>query len=157
MSLLELRRQMARKRRKFIREEYNKYKRLKSKWRKPYGNQSKLRMHKGRKRTVEVGFRGPAEVRGFHPSGLEEVLVYNLKQLEGLKEKAVRIAATVGKRKKVEIVEKAKQLKLKVINPGQKKEEPEKKVEEKPKKEEKITKSKEKPKHESKASKKAGE
>jgi len=118
MSLVELRRKLSRKRRKFVRQEQNKYKKLKSKWRKPYGNQSKLRMHSGEMRTVEVGFRGPAAVRGFHPSGVEEVLVHNLRDLDGLKGKVVRIAAGVGKKKRLTIIEKATKLKLRVLNPG---------------------------------------
>ena len=64
---------------------------------------------------VSIGFRGPVEARGLHPSGSKEVLIHNSGELEGLKGVLVRIGATVGKRKKLEIIKKAQSLKLKVI------------------------------------------
>ncbi len=66
-----------------------------------------------------IGYRSPANLRGYHPSGLKEVLVHNLKELQGLHPKihAVRIAHQVGDRKRVAIIERADDLGLRVLNP----------------------------------------
>ena len=78
-------------------------------WRKPQGGQSKLRRHFGYRWNVpSIGYRGPKAVRGLHPSGFQEILVHNERQLEGLDatKQAVRIAHGVGTRKR-ELIEKA--------------------------------------------------
>tara|TARA_Y100001968_G_C18960726_1_gene527576 strand:+ start:112 stop:360 length:249 start_codon:yes stop_codon:yes gene_type:complete len=67
---------------------------------------------------VQVGFRGPASVRGLHPSGFEEVLVHNTKEVENVnpETQAVRISSTVGDKKRELIVKKADELKIRVFN-----------------------------------------
>ncbi|MEM5790951.1 MAG: eL32 family ribosomal protein, partial [Candidatus Aenigmatarchaeota archaeon] len=52
-------------------------------------------------------------------SGFKEVLVYNLKDLEKInpEKEAIRVAHAIGKRKKSEIVKKAEEMKIKVLNP----------------------------------------
>ncbi len=93
----------------FHRQEWFRYKKFGDEWRKPQGGQSKLRRHFGyRWNLPSVGYRGPREVRGLHPSGFQEVLVHNERQLEGLdpKTQAVRVAHGVGTRKR-ELIEKA--------------------------------------------------
>ena len=68
----------------------------------------------------QPGYGQPRKVRGLHPSGLKDVLVHNVKELAGLDKAvhAVRIARTVGKRKRAEIIKKAEELGLKVLNKG---------------------------------------
>ncbi len=93
----------------FHRQEWFRYKRFGDEWRKPQGGQSKLRRHFGyRWNLPSIGYRGPRAVRGLHPSGFQEVLVHNERQLEGLdpSKQAVRIAHGVGSRKR-ELIEKA--------------------------------------------------
>jgi large subunit ribosomal protein L32e len=93
----------------FHRQEWFRYKRFGDEWRKPQGGQSKLRRHFGyRWNLPSIGYRGPRAVRGLHPSGFQEVLVHNERQLEGLDpaKQAVRIAHGVGARKR-EMIEKA--------------------------------------------------
>jgi large subunit ribosomal protein L32e len=48
-----------------------------------------------------------------------EVLIHNFKELEKInpEKEAVKIASTVGKKKRQEIVKKAEELKVKVLNP----------------------------------------
>ena len=89
------------------------------KWRKPRGNQSKMRMHKAsRGARVQAGYGSPAAVRGFHPSGLRELLVHNVQQLSAVgKDFAVRIAHGGGGKKRAEIMKAAGEMKLKVLNP----------------------------------------
>lgn len=107
--LLALRALKSASRPAFHRQEWFRYKRFGDEWRKPQGGQSKLRRHFGyRWNLPSIGYRGPRAVRGLHPSGFQEVLVHNERQLEGLDpaKQAVRIAHGVGSRKR-EVIEKA--------------------------------------------------
>jgi len=118
--LLKLREEIASRRPEFVRQESWRYKRLKPSWRKPKGIDSKMRLRvKGWPKIVKVGYRGPAAVRGLHPSGFRDVLVYNVSDLERLNPEtdAARIAHTVGAKKRMEILAKAKELGIKVLNP----------------------------------------
>ena len=67
---------------------------------------------------VRVGFRGPKEVRGLHPSGFEEVMAYNVADLEGVdpKKQAVRIGSTVGTKKRLKIAKRAEELEIRILN-----------------------------------------
>ncbi|MCQ5375739.1 MAG: 50S ribosomal protein L32e [Methanomassiliicoccales archaeon] len=117
--LLALRRKISERRPAFFRQEWFRYKRLGEKWRKPRGLHSKMRRHyKYRPPVVSIGYRGPKKVRGLHPSGFEEVMVYNPSQLEGIdpKRQAVRIGSTVGYKKRIEIESKADQLGIRILN-----------------------------------------
>lgn len=94
---------------RFRRQEWFRYRMFADAWRKPQGGQSKLRRHFGYRWNIpSIGYRGPRAVRGLHPSGFQEILVHNPRQLEGLDvtKQAVRIAHGVGTRKR-ELIEKA--------------------------------------------------
>ncbi|MEM1559611.1 MAG: 50S ribosomal protein L32e [Candidatus Bathyarchaeia archaeon] len=106
---------------KFVRQESWRYARVDENWRKPRGVSSKMRRRmRGWPRIVSIGYGSPRIVRGLHPSGFREVLVYREEDLEGLdpERDAVRIAHTVGMRKRRAILDKARKLGLKVLNPG---------------------------------------
>ena len=106
---------------KFRRQEWARYARLGEKWRKPRGRDSKMRLRmSGRPSIVAVGYRQPKGVRGVHPSGLIEVLVNHPRDLESIdaRRQAVRIASGVGGRKRERILTRARELHLKVLNPG---------------------------------------
>jgi len=116
---LRIRREIARRRPTFYRQEWYRYKRLGLKWRKPQGGQSKLRRHLGyRINVVSIGFRGPRPTRGLHPSGFQEVLVHTVQELKGIDPKthAVRIGGGVGGRKRHAIQEEADELGLRILN-----------------------------------------
>ncbi|MHA1583070.1 MAG: 50S ribosomal protein L32e [Candidatus Baldrarchaeia archaeon] len=118
--LLELRKKIKSKKPGFVRYESWRYKRVKPNWRKPKGIDSKVReKRKGWIKMPDVSYRSPKVVRGLHPSGFEEVLVYRPEDLEKLDptKHAVRIAHTVGTRKRLVILEKAEELELVVLNP----------------------------------------
>jgi len=118
--LLELRKQIKARKPNFVREESWRYKRVKENWRRPKGIDSHMRKQKkGWPRRVKVGYRGPIAARYLHPSGYYDILVHNVAELSRLdrKKDAARIASGVGKRKRKEIIEKAKTLKIKVLNP----------------------------------------
>lgn len=118
--LMELRKALDRKRPEFIRDESWRYKRLKEAWRKPKGIDNKMRLQvKGWPKLVKVGYRGPKAVRDLHPSGLRDVLIHNVKELERLdpKRDGARIASEVGRKKRLEILSRAKKLGIRVFNP----------------------------------------
>ena len=103
----------------FKRQEWFRYAKLGEKWRKPKGIHSKMKRRlKRRQPIVDIGFRGPASVRGLHPSGFEEVLVYNVDGLEEIdpKVQAVRIGGTVGTKKRIAIEDRAAELGIRVLN-----------------------------------------
>ncbi|MEM3437184.1 MAG: 50S ribosomal protein L32e [Nitrososphaerales archaeon] len=120
MQLLKLRESIDDKRPKFVRQESWRYKRISERWRKPKGIDSKMRLRvKGWPKIVKIGYRGPRLVRGLHPSGYRDVLVHNLDELKGLdpKKDAARLASSLGAKKRAELLEKAKELGIKVLNP----------------------------------------
>ncbi|MBR4503732.1 MAG: 50S ribosomal protein L32e [Candidatus Methanomethylophilaceae archaeon] len=103
----------------FKRQEWFRYSKLGEKWRKPKGIHSKMkRQLKRRPPMVDIGYRGPASVRGLHPSGFEEVIIYNVDGLEGIdpKKQAVRIGGTVGTKKRIAIEDRADELGIRVLN-----------------------------------------
>ncbi len=103
------------------RQNTHKNKRIKKSWRKPRGRHSKQRLKlKSAPQMPEAGLRTNKEVRGKHPSGFEDVLVHrpeDLKELDSEKD-AARISSTVGAKKREMIVDKAEELDIKVLNPG---------------------------------------
>ena len=103
----------------FKRQEWFRYSKLGEMWRKPKGIHSKMRRHMERRSPmVDIGFRGPAAARALHPSGFEEVMVYNVDGLEGIdpKKQAVRIGGTVGTKKRMAIEDRADELGIRVLN-----------------------------------------
>jgi len=107
------------KRATFKRQCIHQKKKLDDVWRRPRGLQSKKRKQIRAKGPLpRPGYGAPSAVRGFHPSGYEEVLVFAPADLVGLnpETQAVRVAATVGNRKREAIQEKALELGLKVFN-----------------------------------------
>jgi len=106
---------------KFQRQESWRYKRLEGSWRKPHGIDSKMRKKvKGWPTSPTTGYRSPKNVRGLHPSGFVETLVYSVSDLAGVDPElqAIRIAHTVGARKRVEILALAEEKGIHVLNPG---------------------------------------
>ena len=117
---------MEKKRLKFRRQNWFRNKSLGEKWRKPRGRDSQQRVRaNGKGRMVSIGYRVPREIRGLHPSGLTEVVVKNpsdMAKIDASKEVA-RIASSVGLRKREQILKRANELKVRVVNPGVKKHE----------------------------------
>lgn len=119
--LLAARKKVAQRRPKFIRQESWRYDRLAENWRKPKGKDNKMRKQKsGMPALVKVGYRSPKAVRGLHPSGYRDNLIHNPAELNVLDptKDAARIGHTVGKKKRIEIINKALENGIKVINPG---------------------------------------
>ena len=104
----------------FVRQESWRYVRIHPEWRKPKGVDSKMRRQdKGWPPLVRVGYRGPAEARGLHPSGHYEVMVYRPADLDGVVpgRDVARIGGTVGAKKRSSILARATELGITVVNP----------------------------------------
>jgi large subunit ribosomal protein L32e len=116
---LELRKKVSQHRPDFIRQESWRYVRLAPTWRKPKGMDNHQRKQKkGWPALVKIGYGGPKIARGLHPSGYTDNLVYTLKDLEKLDPKTdgIRFGHTVGKRKRLAIITKAKEKNFKIFN-----------------------------------------
>lgn len=104
----------------FKRQEWFRYAKFKhATWRKPKGIHSKMKRRlKRRPPMVDIGFRGPVEARNLHPSGFEEVLVYNVDGLTDIdpKKQAIRIGGTVGTKKRMAIEDRADELGIRILN-----------------------------------------
>jgi len=119
--LLKIRSRINKKRPHFKRFESWRFVRIKDQWRKPRGIDNKMRTElQGWPKSVKIGYRGPAAVRGLHSSGLEEVMVWNIKDLEKVdpETQVARIGGTVGGRKKETMLKKAEELRIRILNRG---------------------------------------
>ena len=119
--LLRISKEKRRKQPQFRHEQAHRWTRVKDSWRKLRGIDNATReKRKGRIAMVSPGYRKPKAVRGMHPSRFIEVLVYRPADFEELNPEvhAIRIGATVGMRKRQEILKKADAMDLRVLNPG---------------------------------------
>lgn len=103
----------------FRRQHFWKYKRFgKSfKWRKPRGRKNAMKLRaRGKLPMPSTGYRTPVFGRHLHPTGLIETRVFNVDGLNGIDSKyIVRIASTVGRRKRRTIFTKAREMGLRMI------------------------------------------
>ncbi|MFW9799013.1 MAG: 50S ribosomal protein L32e [Candidatus Thorarchaeota archaeon] len=119
--LLRLAKEKRRRQPKFRHEQAHRWVRVSDSWRKVRGIDNATReKRKGRIAMVSAGYRKPKSVRGLHPSRFIEIYVERPSQVEGLDPEihAIRIGATVGLRKRQEIIRKADTLLVRVLNPG---------------------------------------
>ncbi|MFH1447307.1 MAG: eL32 family ribosomal protein [Candidatus Micrarchaeota archaeon] len=116
---METIRKQKKKKARFTRPNYGtpNRKRVKSGWKRPRGiDNKKKRKVKARGKEPNIGWRNARKIRGIHPSGSYEMLVRNLNDFDDIKGRLVRIASSVGKKKRALIKRKAEELKLTVLN-----------------------------------------
>jgi large subunit ribosomal protein L32e len=118
-TLLKLRKEMKRRKPRFIRQDYNKKGKIPVNWRESRGMDSKMRQKlRGYRRSPSKGYQTPAEVRGLHPSGYREVIVSTIATMESM-DKAVEgmvISRTVGNKRRIELIKKAQEKGIKILN-----------------------------------------
>ena len=118
--LLELRNKIKEKKPDFIRQDYQRRKRLarKLKWKKPKGIHSKIRHHfKGRRKMPSPGYKSPLRVRGLSTFGLKIVRVASVAELQKMqKNEGAIIPKSVGMKKRLEILKKAREINAAVLN-----------------------------------------
>jgi large subunit ribosomal protein L32e len=119
--LLKIAKQKKKHKPTFRHEQAHRWIRVSDSWRKVRGIDNATReKRKGRIAMVSSGYRTPKAVRDLHPSMYVEVRVHRASELEELDPEvhAVRIASTVGFRKRQEIMAAADAKLLRVLNPG---------------------------------------
>jgi len=105
----------------FPRHQSDEYVKVRSSWRRPRGIDSRQRRKfKGLTSLVQIGFGSDKETRHRVPGGFYKFTIHNIKELEVLlmqnRKYAAEIAHNVSSRKRKEIVERAAQLNIKVLN-----------------------------------------
>jgi large subunit ribosomal protein L32e len=116
---IKLKEKISSERPDFKRSETHRFPRLGDKWRSSKGIRSKMRLKKrSRSAIVETGYRSPVIARDLHPSGKAEVLVFRVHDLDSVDRVAevVRIAAAVGARKRLEIIQAASTRRIAIVN-----------------------------------------
>ncbi len=120
LEALRIRARIDDRRPEFLRQEWHRRKRLQNvRWRKPQGDQSKMRQHYGyRRNIVSIGYGSPRAARHLHPSGFREVMVHNVNDLSKINPEveAARVGRSVGFKKRQEIEAKADELKIRILN-----------------------------------------
>jgi large subunit ribosomal protein L32e len=104
---------------RFKRDGTGKKAKLADSWRRPRGLHNKQRKYKKAKgRHPDSGYGSPLAVRGMHPCGLFEVRVFNTQDLADVDPgvHAIRIAASVGNKKREQIQIEAEKRGLRVLN-----------------------------------------
>ena len=117
--ILELRNKLKERKPDFIRQDYGRRKRIKAIWRKPKGIHSKIRHHfKGRRKMPSPGYKSPVKVRGIHASGLKIVNISSPDDIKLIKKESegIVISKSVGMKKRLEILKKAKNLQIQILN-----------------------------------------
>jgi len=120
LRLRKIRENLKHKRPYFHRVESWRYKRVKEKWRKARGIDSKTRKKEGGWPTSPtIGFRSPKKIRYQSPSGKEEVLIYSPVDLSLIDSnlQVGRIAANIGRKKREQIIMEAELLNIHILNP----------------------------------------
>lgn len=116
--LVGLRKKARLKKPGFVRQDAHKV-RLKKKWLRPRGLQSKVRLgFRGKPKAISSGYRSPKAIRYFHSSGLKEVNVSALKDIEKINKdlEGAVISSRVGNKKKAELVKKLTESSIKILN-----------------------------------------
>ncbi|GGP21262.1 50S ribosomal protein L32e [Thermocladium modestius] len=117
--LIRLRLLMERREPKWMRMNSWLNRKLQGAWRRPKSLDNKIKkQRKGYPPLVKSGYGKPKLVRGLHPTGYEEVIVHNVKELDSIdpRRQAIRIARTIGLRKRIEIIRKATEKGIRVLN-----------------------------------------
>jgi large subunit ribosomal protein L32e len=86
------------------------------KWRAAKGRQNKIRLGvKGHQARPKAGWASPKKTKGLI-EGLVSVRVETLSQLDNIKKNEAAVIGKVGKKKKAELIKKANEMKIKILN-----------------------------------------
>jgi large subunit ribosomal protein L32e len=107
---------------KFLRRTWTRYSKLGKKrkkkqiWKRPTGRDNKMReKRRGYPIIVSVGYQGEKKVKG-KLQGKKPIIVKNLQDLKNLKKEEIGIVGSIGKKKRIEIAKKAKEMKINLYN-----------------------------------------
>lgn len=115
--LLKHRNRLKSRKPNFQRQDVNKYRVFKNTWRRPKGIHNKLRQSfRGNRAIPAIGYGSPRAVAGLTSKGFVSINVSNVNDLNKLSEGcAAVISSTVGMRKRLDILMKAKEKNLGVL------------------------------------------
>jgi large subunit ribosomal protein L32e len=106
---------------KFLRRTWKRYSKLgrgkkkKQVWRKPKGRHNKMReKRKGYPSVVKIGYKKEKKLKEEEKKKM--VIVHNLRELENNKNAEKILIGNIGKKKKISIAKKAKEMKIKIHN-----------------------------------------
>nr|CAG4648991.1 EOG090X0HTB [Polyphemus pediculus] len=107
----------------FIRHQSDRYDKLKRNWRRPKGIDNRVRRKfKGQYKMPGIGYGSNKDTKHMLPNGFRKVVIQNLKDLEVLmmsnKKYCGEIGHAVSAKKRKTIIERAKQLAIKITNPN---------------------------------------
>lgn len=107
---------------KFLRHTSHKYSKLglrrkkKQIWRRPTGRDNKMReQRRGKPPIVSIGYSKNKKDKGKVNNKIPKI-VQNIKDLNNIQKDQIIVLGKVGKKKKIEIAKKAKELKIEVYN-----------------------------------------
>lgn len=107
---------------KFLRRDWSRYSKLgknrkkKQKWKNPKGRDNKMReRRKGYPAVISVGYKKDKKNYG-KIENKSPVIVKNLNELEKIKKDEIVIIGKIGKKKKIDMAKKAKEMKIKIHN-----------------------------------------
>ncbi|XP_069848055.1 large ribosomal subunit protein eL32-like [Dipodomys merriami] len=108
---------------KFIRQQSDRYVKIKCNWRKPRGIDNRVqRRFKGQILMPNIGYGSNKKTKHLLPSGFRKFLFHNVKELEVLltcnKSYCAEIAHNVSSKNQKAIMEPAAQLAIRVTNPN---------------------------------------
>ena len=118
-TLLTIRKALKKKKTEFIRQDAHKKRKLKVRWNRPRGIDSKIRLHKrGYRKAPSQGYRSPLAVRHLLPDGHKPIMVYSVDDLGNINKEteAGIIGATVGMKKRMAILQSAQQQGIPIAN-----------------------------------------
>jgi len=108
---------MVKKKPKFIRYNSEYLKKLSSSWRRPRGIHNKVRQkEKGHPRMPSIGYGSPKQFYSLYKSEFDYTLIKSEKDLENLNKKYVILSGNLGQKAKLNLVNKLKQLNVKILN-----------------------------------------
>lgn len=119
--IMVIRRKYADKKPTFLRWLWWKFSKFENrlKWKRPRGkdNPGRLRL-KGYPPMASAGYGTRSDLRSLHPSGLKPAVIHNIKELELLNpsKHILYISSSLGLKKKLELIEKAKAKGFRIAN-----------------------------------------
>lgn len=107
---------------KFIRHQSDRYNTVKPSWRKPKGIDNRVRRRfKGQLPMPKIGYGSNKQTKYLMPNGLRKVVINNITELQALLLQthvcAAEVAHNVSARNRLKLVQRAKELGIKVVNP----------------------------------------
>lgn len=107
---------------KFLRHTAHKYSKLglrrkkKQIWRRPTGRDNKMReQRRGHPPLVAIGYSGEKKMKGMI-NGKVPVTVKNVADIQKVQKNQIAILGKIGKKNKIEVAKKAKELKVEIYN-----------------------------------------